>query len=157
MSLEFLREKLGCSEYELEGAVERAEQLYPEIREVKVFERFRHLYHASMPEEVLRKAVKAKEDYIRVYGGQRARIGHNWEACVEWFIDKFTTGAEFGVDTPEGRQIKSGVIGVFAGSAFNDKKKIMLKDETVIGLPSYAARMNIKAWQPPARIYRGDM
>ncbi|MEM0254146.1 MAG: hypothetical protein QXK78_06280 [Candidatus Bathyarchaeia archaeon] len=220
VSLEFLREKLGCSEYELEGAVERAKQLYPEIREVKVFERFRYLYHASMPEEALKKAIKAKEDYIRVYGGQRARIGHNWEACVEWFIDKFTTGAEFmtqehrnkrmdrrritlqlvksvagrfskaevdrvwtvnvsplikpityvleckwglvgkrdldefmevlrwskefGVDTPEGRQIKSSVIGVFAGSAFNEKEKIMLKDGTAIGLPSYAARMNIQ-------------
>jgi len=22
-------------------------------------------------------------------------VGHNWEACVEWFIDKFTRGAEF--------------------------------------------------------------
>jgi len=51
---------------------------------------------------------------------------------------------EFGVDTPEGRRVKQGVIGVFAGKAFNPKEKIRLKDETFVSLPQYAARMNIQ-------------
>jgi len=34
-------------------------------------------------------------NYIRIRFGRDNRIGHNWEACVEWFIDKFTEGAEF--------------------------------------------------------------
>jgi hypothetical protein len=166
------------------------------------------------------RKLERKENYIRVASGRRNRIGHNWEACVEWFIDKFTTGAqfmtqdhrnkimdkrritlhliksvsgrlgkaevdrvwtvtpsifaqsityvleckwglvskrdvddflevlkwssEFGVNTPEGRQVKQGVIGVFAGSAFNPKEKVKLKDETIVNLPTYVARMNIQ-------------
>jgi hypothetical protein len=33
--------------------------------------------------------------HIRIRFGRDNRIGHNWEAGVEWFIDKFTEGAEF--------------------------------------------------------------
>jgi len=51
---------------------------------------------------------------------------------------------EFGVDTTEGRQIKQGVTGVFAGSSFDPKETVRLKDETTISLASYAARMNIQ-------------
>jgi len=36
------------------------------------------------------------------------------------------------------------VIGVFAGSTFNPREKVRLKDETEINLPAYAARMNIQ-------------
>jgi len=220
VSFEFLQNKLGCSEYELETALKRAMQLYPEIREVKLFNRFRYFYHASMSEGDFKKALARKENYIRAVSGRRNRIGHNWEACVEWFIDKFTTGAhfmtqdhrnkkmdkrritlhliksvkgrinkaevdrvwtvtpgiftrpityvleckwglvskrdvddflevlrwssDFGVNTPEGRQVKQGVIGVFAGSAFNARERVRLKDDTVVNLPTYAARMNIQ-------------
>lgn len=220
ISLEYLQNRLGCSEYELETALKRAMQLYPDIKELKLFRRFRHYAHASMDEEQLRKAVKAKENYIRVVKGRENRLGHNWEACVEWFIDKFTTGAhfmtqdhrnkgmdkrritlylmksvggrvnraevdrvwtvtpgiftppityvleckwgliskrdvddflevlrwskEFGVDTPEGRQVKQGIVGVFAGSTFNPREKVKLKDDTVVDLPTYANRMNIQ-------------
>jgi hypothetical protein len=49
-----------------------------------------------------------------------------------------------GVDTPEGRQIKQGIVGVFAGSAFNPKESVRLKDEAMISLATYAARMNIQ-------------
>jgi len=48
-----------------------------------------------MSEDNLKKAISRKENYIRLVKGRSNRVGHNWEACVEWFIDKFTTGAQF--------------------------------------------------------------
>jgi hypothetical protein len=173
-----------------------------------------------MAEDELKAAITMKENYIRITKGKSNRIGHNWEAVVEWFIDKFTTGArfwtqnhrsqgmdsrritiylirsvrgrirnaevdrvwevtpsvfspsvtyvlsckwglvckrdvddffdvlrwskEFGVNTPDGREIKQGVVGVFAGSAFNPNEKIRMKDDCTISLTSYAARRNIQ-------------
>ena len=49
-----------------------------------------------------------------------------------------------GVNTPEGRQVKQGVVGVFGGSAFNPRENVRLKDGNSISLASYAARMNIQ-------------
>jgi hypothetical protein len=60
------------------------------------------------------------------------------------FFDVLRWSKEFGVDTPDGRQIKQGLTGVFAGSSFDSKESVRLKDETVISLASYAARMNIQ-------------
>jgi hypothetical protein len=37
---------------------------------------------------------------------------------------------EFGVDTPDGRQVRQGVLGVFAVSAFNPHENVRLKDES---------------------------
>jgi hypothetical protein len=51
---------------------------------------------------------------------------------------------EFGVNTSEGRQMKQGVIGVFAGSAFDSKEGVTLKDQEKISLAAYAARINIQ-------------
>jgi len=51
---------------------------------------------------------------------------------------------EFGVDTPDGREIKRGVIGVFASSAFNPKETVQLKDGSKISLAQYAARMRLQ-------------
>ena len=48
-----------------------------------------------MKPEDLAANTELKKNYIRVRFGKENRIGHNWEACVEWFIDKFTEGAEF--------------------------------------------------------------
>jgi hypothetical protein len=48
-----------------------------------------------MPAEELQAAIAMKENYIRKHKGRDQRIGHNWEAAVEWFVDKFTTGAAF--------------------------------------------------------------
>jgi hypothetical protein len=220
VGFEFLGNKLGCSDYEAEGALKRAMQLYPGLKEVKLFGAYRYFYHDSMSEGDLKAAVAMKENYIRIAKGRANRVGHNWEACVEWFIDKYTTGAvfrtqshrgnsmdprritlhliksvrgrrynaevdrvwevtpsvfaqpvtyvleckwglvnkravddfldilrwskEFGVDTPDGRRVKQGIIGVFAGGAFNPKENIRLKDETEISLAKYAARMNIQ-------------
>ena len=48
------------------------------------------------------------------------------------------------MDTPDGRQIKQGITGVFTGSAFGPKEHVRLKGESVISLASYAARMNVQ-------------
>jgi hypothetical protein len=216
----YIKNKLGCTEHEAEHAIRRATQLYPDLKEVKLFNNYKYYYHSSMAEEDLKAAVTMKMNYIRMTKGRENRIGHNWEAVAEWFIDRFTTGArfwtqnhrgggmdprritlhlmksvggrranaevdrvwevtpgifappityvlsckwglvskedvddflrvlqwskEFGVDTPEGRQVKQGVVGVFAGGAFNPNETVRLKDETIISLASYAARMNIQ-------------
>jgi hypothetical protein len=173
-----------------------------------------------MSEEDLKVATVFKQNYVRQMKGKQNRIGHNWEAAVEWFIDRFTVGAifqtqhhrtnvmeprritlhlmksvggrkhnaevdrvwsvtpglfaqpityvleckwglvqkyvvddflevlrwstEFGVNTSEGRQMKQGVIGVFAGSAFDPKESVKLEDQTKISLAAYAARINIQ-------------
>jgi hypothetical protein len=216
----YIQNKLGCSLHEIEGAVGRALQLYPDLKEIKLFGAYRYYYHDSLADKDLNAAVEMKKNYVRMAKGRANRIGHNWEAVTEWFVDKFTTGAkfwvqnhrnggmdprritlhllkgvggrrtsaevdrvwevtpgifappityvlsckwgivskkhvddffdvlrwskEFGVDTPDGRQVKQGVVGVFAGSAFDPKENVRLKDETTISLASYAARINIQ-------------
>jgi len=220
VGFQYLLNKLGCTEYEVEHAIMRTLQLYPDLRDVRLFKNYRYFYHVSMSDEDLKATVAMKENYIRMTKGRDNRIGHNWEAVAEWFIDRFTTGArfwtqnhrtngmdprritlyllkgvggrrsnaevdrvwevtpgifappityvlsckwglvtkrdvddfldvlrwskEFGVDTPDGRTVKQGVVGVFAGSAFNPTENVKLKDETVISLASYAARMEIQ-------------
>lgn len=220
VSFEYIQSKLDCSPYEAESAIGRALQLYSDLRVVKLFNAYNYYHHTSLAEEDLNVAVTFKQNYVRQMKGRDNRIGHNWEACVEWFIDKFTLGAvfqtqnhrtsnmdprritlhlmksiggrkqnaevdrvwsvtpgifaqpityvleckwglvqkrqiddflevlrwstEFGVDTTEGRSIKQGIVGVFAGSAFSPKESVKLKDETVISLATYAARINIQ-------------
>jgi len=94
-SFSFLQSKMGCTEDEAERAIRRALQLYPDLNEVKLFNNYRYYYHDSMSPEDLRAAKGLKESYIRKMKGRDARVGHNWESVVEWFIDKFTRGAEF--------------------------------------------------------------
>jgi hypothetical protein len=218
VSSEFLKQKLQCKNDQLRLAMDRATQLYrDEIKEVKVFN-FPHYYHSSLDEEDLKVAIADKQDYIRRVKGKHNRIGHNWEACVEFFVDKLTRGAEFkeqthrtrmdkrritlkllkpigdrklfaevdrvwtiqpspisqpviyvleckwglitkkqledflnvlkwsfefGVDTPQGRTIKQGVIGIFAGTAFNPNEKVRVGAD-VLSVAQYAARMNIQ-------------
>ena len=213
----YVAHELGSSEYEVEGALKRALQLYSDLREVKLFNAYRYYYHASLPQEELHAAIAMKENYIRLEKGRDNRIGHNWEAAVEWFVDKFTTGAsfrdqphrntamdsrritlhliksvggrvsnaevdrvwtvtpgvfsppttyvlsckwgliwkkdvddfmkvllwstDFGVDTPDGRQLKQGITGVFAGTAFKPDEKVVVSGQT-ISLASYANRLN---------------
>jgi len=216
----YVRNKLGCTQHEGERAVTRGLQLYPDLKVVKLFDAYRYYYHVSLAEEELKAALIMKENYIRMTKGRDNRVGHNWEAVAEWFIDRFTTGArfwtqnhrtrgmdsrritlhlikgvggrrmsaevdrvwevtpgifapsityvlsckwglvrkrdvddffdvlrwskEFGVDTPDGRSVKQGVVGVFAAGAFNPKESVRLKDETTISLSSYAARNNMQ-------------
>jgi hypothetical protein len=220
VGFDYIQTKLECSDAQAEEAVRRALQLYADLKEVKVFDAYRYFYHASLDERDLKAAVGFKENYVRVTKGRANRIGHNWEACVEWFVDKFTTGAhfqmqnhrgngmdsrritlhlikpvgdrranaevdrvwmitpgpfappttyvleckwgvvtkrdvddffnvlrwskEFGVDTPDGRQVQQGLVGVFAGSAFNPTENVQLKGGKTISLASYASRMNIQ-------------
>ncbi|MFC1803989.1 hypothetical protein ACFL0D_08515 [Thermoproteota archaeon] len=216
----FLLSELGLTIHELETAIEKTKQLYPDIKEVKLFNAYRYFYHDSLTHEDLNAATVMKENYIRKVKGRANRIGHNWEAVPEWFIDTFTTGArfwtqehrgngmdprritihlikpvgkrrrnaevdrvwevtpgvfaqpityileckwglvrkynvddffevlrwskEFGVDTPKGRQVRQGVIGVFAGQSFDTRENVTLEDESQISLASYAQRMNIQ-------------
>ena len=220
VSFDYIQTKLECSDGQAEEAVRRTLQLYMDLKEVKVFGAYRYFYHASIDERDLKAALAFKENYIRVTKGRANRIGHNWEACVEWFVDKFTTGArfqtqnhrsngmdqrritlhlikpvgdrranaevdrvwtitpgpfappttyvleckwglvtkrdvddffnvlrwskEFGVDTPEGRQVQQGVTDIFAGSAFNPKENVQLKDGKTISLATYASRMKVQ-------------
>jgi len=218
VSQSFIARELGCSEYEAEGALQRALQLYPDLKDVKLFNAYKYYYHSSMTPDDLQAVITMKENYIRIEKGRDNRIGHNWEAAVEWFVDKFTTGAafreqphrnkvmnprritlhlvrsiggrlsnaevdrvwivtpglfsppttyvlsckwglirkrdvddffnvlrwskDFGVDTPEGRQLKQGVTGVFAGTAFKPDERVMVGGQA-INLASHANRMNV--------------
>lgn len=63
---------------------------------------------------------------------------------IEDFFEVLRWSKEFGVDTPDGRQVKQGVNGVFAGSSFDPREKVRLKDETTLSLASYASRMNMQ-------------
>jgi hypothetical protein len=215
----YILNKLGSTQHEAEDALRRAMQLYSDLKEVKLFGAYRYLYHSSMPEKKLAASVKMKENYIRKAKGRDNRIGHNWEAVPEWFIDRFTTGArfwvqehrtkmdprritlyliksvggrrntaevdrvwevtpgvfanpvsyvlsckwglvnkrdvddflevlkwskEFGVNTPDGRRMKQGVIGIFAAGSFNLREEVKVSDGTLVGLAAYANRMNIQ-------------
>ncbi len=95
VGIQFLQSDLGCTENEVDKAVDRTMQLYPDIKELKLFGAYRYFYHVSMSQEDLTASVAMKENYIRIVKGRDNRIGHNWEAAAEWFIDTFTTGAKF--------------------------------------------------------------
>jgi hypothetical protein len=95
LSLAYFKHVLNCTIYKVKLALRRAKQLYADIKEVKVFDKFTYYYLDSMRPEDLAANIELKKNYIRVRYGRENRIGHNWEACAEWFIDKFTEGAEF--------------------------------------------------------------
>lgn len=86
----YLRSRLGCSDHQFEQAIARAMQLYPDLRELKLFGEYRYYHHASMSPEDLRAAVALKQGYLRKTKEQENRVGHNYEAAVQWFIDRFT-------------------------------------------------------------------
>jgi hypothetical protein len=91
----YIEKKLGSGPYEVETAIKRTLQLYPDMNVLKLFDTYRYYYHDSLAEEDLNAAVEMKRNYIRMTKGRANRIGHNWEAVAEWFIDRFTTGAKF--------------------------------------------------------------
>lgn len=216
----FIENKLGCTRQETEYAIEKALRLYPDLKVVKLFDAYRYLYHDSLGEAELSAVVEMKKNYIRKVKGAANRIGHNWEAVAEWFIDRTTTGArfwtqnhrdgvmdprritlhlikgiggrrlaaevdriwevtpgvfapaityvlsckwglvtkahvddfldvllwskDFGVDTPDGRDMKQGVVGVFAASAFKPGENVVFRDGSSIRLTEYAARRNLQ-------------
>ena len=63
---------------------------------------------------------------------------------VEDFLEVLRWSKEFGVDTPDGRETKNGVVGVFAASALNLRENVLLKDGAKISLAQYAARRNLQ-------------
>jgi DNA-binding Lrp family transcriptional regulator len=222
LSLSYLRSILGCDIDSAKRAVRRARQLYSDIEQVKIFDRFTYYYLKSMRTEDLAANIEMKKNYVRVRFGRDNRIGHNWEACAEWFIDKFTEGAEFvsqnhrktmdsrritlhllkqvgdrkqnaevdrvwkvtpglfsptvtyvleckwsivtrktldeflevlkwstdfGVDTENGRELKKGVVPVFAAGTYNPKETVIVNSEKLT-LGQYSSRMNIKLLRP---------
>jgi DNA-binding MarR family transcriptional regulator len=222
LSLSYMKSILGCDVDSAKRALRRARQLYSDIEQVKVFDRFTYYYLKSMKPEDLAANIEMKKNYIRIRFGRDNRIGHNWEACAEWFIDRFTEGAEFqqqnhrqkmdsrritlhllkqvgdrkqnaevdrvwkvtpglfsptvtyvleckwsivtrktldeflevlkwstdlGVDTENGRELKKGVIPVFAAETYNPKEKVIVNGEKIT-LSQYAVRMNIRLLRP---------
>jgi hypothetical protein len=95
VSFGYIQKKLECNLYEAGHAMKRALQLYPSLKEIKLFDAYRYYYHSSLSDEDLKAAVSMKENYIRLTQGKANRVGHNWEAVAEWFVDLFTTGARF--------------------------------------------------------------
>ena len=95
LSFSYLRTILRCDVDKAKRALRRARQLYTDIKQVKIFGTFAYYYLDSMKPEDLKANIEMKKNYIRIRFGRENRIGHNWEAVVEWFIDKFTEGAEF--------------------------------------------------------------
>lgn len=222
LSLSYMKNILGCDVDSAKRALRRARQLYSDIEQVKVFDRFTYYYLNSMKPEDLAANIEMKRNYIRVRFGRDNRIGHNWEACAEWFIDKFTEGAEFvsqnhrksmdsrritlhllkqvgdrkqnaevdrvwkvtprlfsptvtyvleckwsvvtrktlddflevlkwstdfGVDTENGRELKKGVVPVFAAGTYNPKEKVVINGQEIT-LAQYANRMDINLLKP---------
>jgi len=215
----YIHEKLGCTPDQTERAVKRAMDLYPSLREVKLFDAYRYFHHESLSGEELSAALEMKRNYLRISKGTANRVGHNWEAAAEWFIDRFTSGArfwtqnhrdggmdsrrinvhllkgvggrrnaaeldrvwevtpgifappvtyvlsckwgivskrdvddflevlrwsgDFGTDTPNGREIKQGVVGVFAAGAFDRRDHVEVMGEK-LKLSQYAARRNLQ-------------
>jgi hypothetical protein len=62
---------------------------------------------------------------------------------LEDFLNVLKWSYDFGVDTPEGRTIKQGIIGIFASTAFNPQEKVTIGHD-ILSLAQYAARMNIQ-------------
>jgi hypothetical protein len=89
VGLQFLQSELGLTEYEIENAVDRALQLNADLREVRLFDAYRYFYHTSLHDVELDGAIAMKQNYVRKSKGRLNRIGHNWEAVSEWFIDTF--------------------------------------------------------------------
>jgi len=95
LSMSYLKSIMNCDVDSAKRALKRARQLYPDIKQVKIFDKFGYYFLGSMRPEDLKANIKMKQNYIRIRYGRENRIGHNWEAVVEWFIDRFTEGAEF--------------------------------------------------------------
>jgi hypothetical protein len=61
---------------------------------------------------------------------------------LDEFLNVLRWSTDFGVDTPDGRQLKQGVTGVLAASAFNPKERVRVGSQ-IVNLASYAGRLNM--------------
>jgi len=62
---------------------------------------------------------------------------------LEGFRNVLKWSMDLGVGSQQGRMIKQGVIGIFAGTAFNPKDKVKVGSEA-LSVAQYAARMSIQ-------------
>ena len=221
VSLSFVRDELHCTQDQAEHVVKRGMQLHStEIKEIPVFGR-RYFYHSKMDPKDFAAALKMKQDYVRKSERRVNRVGHNFEACAEWMVEKFSppgtkfmtqnhrlkmdpkritihlvrpvrgrrnnaeldrvwtvktnsltrpityileckskmvtkddldsfldvlkASQDFGCDTESGRQIKQGIVPVFAAQTFNPKQLVQIpNDGSSISLAAYCARLNIE-------------
>jgi len=95
VSYDYLENELRCNHDQSEHALHRALQLYPDLQYVKLFGVYRYFYHTSMSPEDMSAATEMTKNYLRLAKGRDNRVGHNWEAVADWFIDWFTSGARF--------------------------------------------------------------
>jgi hypothetical protein len=63
---------------------------------------------------------------------------------LDEFQNVLRYSVDFGVDTPDGRAIRNGIVGVFAGGTFDPNERIHLGNGEVLSLSQYAARCNIQ-------------
>jgi len=62
---------------------------------------------------------------------------------IDDFFEVLRWSQDYGVDASQGRRLKQGVTGLFAGSAFNPQEKVSVRGETM-SLATYANRLNIR-------------
>jgi hypothetical protein len=63
---------------------------------------------------------------------------------VDDFIEVLKWSKDFGVDTPDGRDVKQGIVGVFAASAFSPKERVSFRDGSSVSLAEYALRRSLQ-------------
>jgi len=63
------------------------------------------------------------------------------------FLEVLKWSTDFGVDTENGRELKKGVVPVFAAGTYNPVEKVVVNGQTLT-LAQYASRMNIKLLRP---------
>jgi hypothetical protein len=68
------------------------------------------------------------------------RILDDFLSVLKWTTD-------FGVDTEDGRELKKGVVPVFAAGTYDPKEKLMVNGERIT-ISLYSSRMNIKLLRP---------
>lgn len=83
LSLSYFKHVLDCPIDQMKRAIKRAKQLYSDIKEIRIFDKFTYYYLDNMKPEDLAANIELKKNYIRVRFGRENRIGHNWEACVD--------------------------------------------------------------------------
>ena len=92
----FLDNVLNVSRYALNHAIERCLELYPYLKEIKIFNRFLFYYDSkTLSEADVHAQIELKKNWLRKAAGRWNRLGHNWEAIVGWFVDKFTKDVTF--------------------------------------------------------------
>lgn len=66
---------------------------------------------------------------------------------LDEFLEVLKWSTDFGVDTENGRELKKGVVPVFAAGTYNPKEKVVV-NRVNITLSQYASRINIKLLRP---------